>query len=392
MSNPLVSVVMSVFNGERFLREAVDSILAQTFGDFEFIIVNDGSTDGTTAILDSYAINDARVRVFHQENRGAGESWNRGCNSARGKYIARMDADDIALNDRLRRQIDFLEKHDPVGVLGGATDFIDASGKSLWKSTPLLEDHQIRSRLPSECVFCHPTIAMRKGAFIAAGGYRKAFADAADYDLWLRMAGHCQMANLAEIVLKYRIHSGQVSCYKLRQQCLRVLAAQVLASLRRSGKFEPIDSVEGITPEKLAALGVDRATQHHALAGFYANWIGNMSRASQDDAVLRMTDELTVLSKAGPVDRIPLSNARIYAARAHYRRGRPIRAVASMARAILARPVIAGRPVKRAVHSLLDATHELTPEGEIRRVHFRKLRFNTKKFLHDIFGSSFEPH
>ncbi len=391
-SDPLVSVVMSVFNGECFLREAIESILSQTFHDFEFIVVNDGSTDNTAAILDSYARSDPRVRVYHQENRGAPESWNHGCGLARGQYIARMDADDIALSDRLTRQIEFLEKHEDVGVLGGGAEYIDAKGKTLWKETRPLEDVEIRSFLLHACAFFHPTVVVRKMTFLAVGGYRQAFADAADYDLWLRVAECSQLASLPEVVLKYRFHGGQVSCSKLRQQRLLILAAQTLASLRRDGKVEPLELVEAITPERLEQLGVDRSTQQRALAGDYSYWIGCMSQALQDDAVLRMVNELMDLSQSGPVDRIILSNAWLYAARAHYRCGRIVAAVVSVARALRTRPIIAGRPVKRAVYSLLDATHELTPDGGIKRVHFRKLRFNAKKFLHDIFGASVEPH
>ncbi len=126
---PLVSVVMSVYNGERFLREAIESILSQTFRDFEFIIVNDGSTDGTAGILNSYALSDSRVRVFEQENMGQCASDNRGCSLARGKYIARMDSDDVSMRDRLERQIAFLENHEKVGLLGGAVEIIDDRGR-----------------------------------------------------------------------------------------------------------------------------------------------------------------------------------------------------------------------------------------------------------------------
>jgi hypothetical protein len=351
MGQPLVSVVMSVFNGERFLREAVESILSQTLSDFEFIIVNDGSTDGTAAILDSFARSDPRLRVYPQQNRGAAESWNRGCRSAQAKYIARMDADDVALNDRLSRQIEFLEKHDDVGLLGGAVEFIDPTGKTLYKRLYPLEDHEIQTLLLRECAFIHPAVVIRKAAFFAAGGYRKVFADAADYDLWLRIAERGQVANLGEVVLKYRIHPEQVSCCKLRQQCLMALAIQTLASSRREGNPEPAISVERVTPEELVRLGVTQATQQRALVANYAFWIGLISRASQDDAVLRLLDELIDLSRSGPVDRTDLSNAMLSVVRTHYRRGRPIRALVSLGRAVLTRPVVAGRPLKWAVNS-----------------------------------------
>ena len=142
MSSPIVSVVMSVLNGERFLREAVESILDQSLREFEFIIINDGSTDFSGSILDSYQHKDPRLRVVHQENMGLVESLNRGCGLARGKYIARMDADDIAIQDRLRWQADFMETHPEVGVVGGAVEVIDTTGRSLpYRASKLLDIH-----------------------------------------------------------------------------------------------------------------------------------------------------------------------------------------------------------------------------------------------------------
>src|ERR1700683_781969 len=111
MTTPKISVVMSVFNSERFLREAVESILRQSFRDFEFIIMDDGSTDRSAAILDSYQENDARVKVYHKKHGGLIESLNHGCSLAQGKYIARMDADDISDGDRLKWQVDFMDAH-----------------------------------------------------------------------------------------------------------------------------------------------------------------------------------------------------------------------------------------------------------------------------------------
>ena len=131
MKAPLVSVVMSVFNGQAFLRDAIDSILNQTMGDFEFLIIDDGSKDDTGTILSNYADRDPRVRIIQQESRGRAQSLNIGINSAQGQYIARMDADDIALPNRIIRQIDYLEKHDNVGVLGGGYELIDTGGQVL---------------------------------------------------------------------------------------------------------------------------------------------------------------------------------------------------------------------------------------------------------------------
>lgn len=350
-SDPLASVVMSVFNGERFLREAIESILDQSFRNFEFVVINDGSTDGTPSMLDSYARRDPRVRAYHQENKGLIESLNRGCALARGKYFARMDADDLAVRDRLQWQIEFMDRHAEIAVVGGAVERIDSAGRALYCQHYPVENEEIKSALPLFCPFEHPAVVIRKEAFLSVGGYRRFFVDAEDYDLWLRIAQRWRLANLKGVVLKHRIHADQISFKKLRQQVLSALAARAFASLRSSGSPEPVISDERITPEVLVQLGVNQATQQRALLSAYGYWIGVMSGACQDDAALKLFEELTDLSRPGPVDRYALSNAMLSAARIHYRRGSPLRALVSLGRAFVARPVVAGRPLRRALYS-----------------------------------------
>ena len=351
MERPVVSVVMPVFNVERFLREAVESILDQTFRDFEFIIIDDGSTDGTPSILDSYARRESRVRVYYQENRGVVESLNRGCGLARGRYIARMDGDDIAVRDRLMWQIEFMERHAEIGTVGGALELIDAGGRTLHCLHYPVKNEDIKGALQLSSALPHPAVVIRTEAFLSVGGYRRAFLDAEDCDLWLRIAQRWRLANLKAVVLRYRIHPDQVSYQKLRQQTLSALAARAFASLRRDGSPEPVIPVERITPEVLARLGVTQATQQRALVSGYAYWIGLMSRASQGDVVLRLFEELIDLSKPGPVPRSALADVLLSAARTHYRRGSRIRALLCVGQAFLARPVVAARPLKRALDS-----------------------------------------
>ena len=351
MHEPLVSVAMPVLNGERFLREAVESILDQTFRDFEFIIINDGSTDGTASILDSYARSDPRVRVYQQENKGLIASRNRGCGLARGKYLAQMDADDIAVRDRLEWQIEFMERHPEIGVVGGQMKLIDSAGRAFYCVRYPVENEEIKSALLLCCPFGQNAVVIRKEAFLSVGGYRRPFDLAEDYDLWLRIAERWGLANLEAVVVKYRIHPGQVSYQKLRQQTLSILAALALATLRRSGSPEPLILDERITPEVLVRLGVDQATQQRALVAYRLHWIGAMSRVSQDDVALRLVDELIDPSRSGPVDRSTLSNAMLWAARIHHRRGSAVRALVYVGRALLTRPIVAGRPLRRALNS-----------------------------------------
>jgi hypothetical protein len=342
---------MSVFNGERFLREAIDSILGQSFPDFEFIIINDGSTDGTASMLDSYAGSDPRVRVYHQENKGLVESLNRGCGLARGKYLVRMDADDVAVRDRLMRQIEFMERHAEIGVVGGAVEVIDRAGRPLGCWHLPVESEQIKKALLHSSPLRHPAVVIRKEAFLSVGGYRKLFAEAEDDDLFLRIAEHWRLANLEAVVLRYRIHPDQACCQKLTRVTLYGLYARALAALRRDGRPEPVTSVETITPEVLVRLGVTQATQQGAVGAGYAHWIGMISRTSQDDVAVRLFEELIALSRRAPVPRSALSDAMLSVARTHYRRGSRLRALVYVGRAFLTRPVVAGRPLKRALNS-----------------------------------------
>jgi glycosyltransferase involved in cell wall biosynthesis len=352
-SAPLASVVMPVFNGERFLREAIDSILSQTFSDFELIIINDGSTDGTAAMLDSYARSDPRVRVYHEEHKGQVDSYNRGCGLARGKYIAPMDADDVSVPDRLERQIGFLEKHEKVGLLGGAFEGIDDQGRRVFLEQLPLEDESIRAALRSfSFPMCHPAVMMRKQAFDATVGYRAAFLPAEDYDLFYRIIEGWRVANLPDVVLRKRIHSNQYSVRNLRQSILSLLASHAMSLAKQRDSVEPSCQEPLISEGFLEKLGVSRTSIQQALVSAYSFYIGYMWRASQDDEVLRLANELIDLSRTGPVDRCSLSDAMLSAARIHYRQGRPVRALACLGRALLTRPKLAGRPLKLAVNSL----------------------------------------
>jgi hypothetical protein len=250
-----------------------------------------------------------------------------------------MDADDVALPDRLARQIEFLEQNPELGLLGGQVEFIDDSGKTLYKHPRALDDQEIRSQLHRFCAISQPAVVMRREAFLATGGYRKLFVGAIDYDFFLRIAERCQLANLAEVVLKYRVHPGQVSCSKMRQQFLSTLNAQAFAALRKDGKPEPVVSGERITSEDLERLGVDQAAQYRFFEVTYSYWIEVELKAAQNDTLLRMVDELIDLSRSGPVSRTTLSNAMLMAARIHYRKGRPLRALVTVGRAVLIRPI-----------------------------------------------------
>lgn len=207
---PRVTVLMPVYNGERFLRGALESILSQTFTDFEFLIIDDGSTDQSAEIVRTY--NDSRIRLVQNEsNLKLTASLNRGLSLARGEYIARMDADDVCMPERLEKQVRFLDENQHVDILGTDVEMIDHAG-ALWlgsKPFRLPRKHgAIRWMLYFVCPIYHPTVMMRRTVMDSLDGYSLDFPYAEDYDLWLRAAAQVQIGNVPDILLKLRIHES----------------------------------------------------------------------------------------------------------------------------------------------------------------------------------------
>jgi glycosyltransferase involved in cell wall biosynthesis len=339
MATPMISVVMSVFNGERFLRDAVESILQQTLREFEFIIIDDGSSDHSASILDSYQSDDARVKVYHHEHSGLIASLNEGCRLAQSKYIARMDADDIASNDRLKRQLDFMDAHPEIAVVGGAVEWIDATGSSLGTHRYPAEDRQIKATLLEGSALWHPTVMLRREAFVLVGGYRSIVVDAEDYDLWLRIADRFQLANLEDVILKYRLHPSQVSMRKTAQQTLGLLAAQVAALSRRNGLPDPLNSVEKITSEALAAMGVTKARQQNRLASYRRDWVRKMYMAGEYPAALKAALE-TLQSNLQYVDRKVIADLYLIVAKLYWRQMRFAKSFFAIGHAIITWPPV----------------------------------------------------
>jgi glycosyltransferase involved in cell wall biosynthesis len=256
MTQPLVSVVMAVHNGCPFLGESIESILNQSFDDFEFLVIDDGSTDETSQILHKYAIADHRVRIYTQQNLGHAPSLNRGWRLARGELIARMDADDLAKPERIKRQVEFLKFHPEVVVLGTSFEFINRDGKRRLPMSLPSQDFDIKKTLPYGNCLAHPTIMMRKSTLIEMGGYRSTFLYAEDYDLWLRIAERHALANLDDPLLGYRIHPGQISLRHIRQQAVSALAVRLAAQSPKDLGRDPFDQAKSVTEESLYKLGV----------------------------------------------------------------------------------------------------------------------------------------
>lgn len=214
---PTITVLMAVYNGEEYLRPAIDSILSQTFRDFELVIINDCSTDGTEGILESY--DDRRiVRIDNAANRGLTKSLNIGIERAQGKYLARMDADDVAHPRRLETQLRYLEEHGDTGVVGSIARLIDGQGRQGEVIRYPLEPGHVRWTLCFSNAFVHPSVMIRTDLLKQVSGYDTRIMYAQDYDLWCRLSRVTKLANLDEVLTCLRRHEKAISRSKYSQQ------------------------------------------------------------------------------------------------------------------------------------------------------------------------------
>jgi hypothetical protein len=351
MKTPLVSVAMVVCNVERYLAEAIESILNQTFRDFEFIIVDFGSTDASQSIIRRYQEKDERIQFHVIPHCNLSEARNACCFRARGKYLALLDADDVALPDRLAGQVEYLESHPEIGILGGAVELMDESGRRLGTVVKAENDRELRKTVRRSSPFCASTVTMRVDAFRALGGYRRAFADAAeDYDLWQRMMERCQGAKLGGVVVRYRLHPDQIGARKLRQLSIGQCVARASATIRSQGRADPLNSAGSITPELLSELGVTEKEVENAVLASYCTRVLNSLRGNNDASTLPQVNEmLEVLAQSKFVRGPVAAETWLTVARAYCRRGNVTSACAAMTRAFIIHPAILAEIPWRAI-------------------------------------------
>jgi glycosyl transferase family 2 len=335
---PRISVVLPVRDGAAFLEQALESVLSQTLRELELIVIDDGSTDRTPEILAGAAARDRRVRVLPCGSGGVVPALNEGCAAASAPFIARLDADDVALPERLEQQVAVLDAHPEVGLVGGAYFAIDPAGVRRATFRPPTHDAALRARLAKYNVFAHPAVAFRRDAFEQAGGYR--LAEAEDYDLWLRISEHWQLAAVPEPVLEYRYHHGQVSLARAHDQALATLAAQAAAELRRAGRADPLDGITRATPKLLADLGFSPAEIARAVAENDVRWATTLGELGDRAGATALLD-----AAAGPGSPFTARRARVRYAlgrAAHASRGgRQAQAAGLLVRALATDPAAA---------------------------------------------------
>lgn len=246
MPEPDITILMSVYNSRRYLREAIESILHQTFKNFEFIIVDDRSTDGSLDILNEYAQKDPRIRLIKNEkNLGLTRSLNKSIKAATGKYIARMDSDDIADAERLEKQIGFMTKNPDVVLLGTAFHEIDQNGNVLASKAFPLDDNKLKHVLIKLNPFCHASVIIRRSALDMSGFYNEDMPKAQDYDLWFRLANAGKIANLPEPLIKRR-YDKNISITQENEQLK--WAIKIRRNAIKRGYCSPVNYIYLIRP------------------------------------------------------------------------------------------------------------------------------------------------
>jgi glycosyltransferase involved in cell wall biosynthesis len=234
---------MAVYNGQPWLGEAVESVLKQSLKDWEFIIINDGSTDGSLAVLEEYAAQDSRIRLCSTPNQGLTLALNAALDLSRGSYIARQDADDRSHVTRLERQADFLDRHLDIVLVGSGAKLLGAARTPFKVALQPARDEDIAHKMRKQNAFFHSSVMMRGAAVRGVQGYDPRFIRAQDYELWLRLMDLGRAANLSEALIDLYQGEGRISRRSAR--------AQVTAALRAKLKNRKGRVLKGTPPHTL---------------------------------------------------------------------------------------------------------------------------------------------
>ena len=338
MGQPQVSVVIPVWNGERYLKQAIESILAQDFVDFELLVIDDGSTDRSAEIVSAFA-HDPRVTLHKQANGGVVAARNAGLRVARAEFVAFLDADDIALPGRLAKQAAYLRAHPEAAVIGSnITYFSDADGVIRTQKFPFGEA-KVAMALETGNPLAQPSVMLRKSLAIDAGGYREAFRfGAEDYDLWLRLAEKHPLDNLPEVLTLYRIHDDSLTHRRRHEQTFAALAAACAHRRRIAGRGDPLEGLsKPLSPAVLPLLGLSEIEE----AAFMPSLFGMLAKSEKAPgphlSLVRRAWELRAHIPRGRLVRHCLAPA-ISALR---KAGRTGQAIGWFARAFVTEPVSA---------------------------------------------------
>lgn len=262
MKSPKVTVLMPVYNGEKYLRDAIESILKQSFIDFEFLIFNDGSTDDSEKIINSYS--DSRIKLINNEkNIGLVNTLNKGLETAIGEYIVRMDCDDVSLKNRLTVQVEFMDRNTNIGASGSYYCRL-LNGKKAIMDFPLSQD-ELKCFMLFICPIAHPTAIIRRSVVVKEKlRYRQEYIHSEDYDFWSQLSEFSQLANVSDVLLNYRVHENQItSNADFAQQRNKTVSAIRKRQLEKIGIISSSDELnihnlisDGTKPGLLADLNL----------------------------------------------------------------------------------------------------------------------------------------
>jgi glycosyltransferase involved in cell wall biosynthesis len=283
---------MGVYNGLPYLRESIESVLDQTYADFEFLVVDDASTDGTAGIVSEYAARDDRIRLLrNRDNHGLTRSLNRALDAATGEFVARQDADDRSEPTRFERQVAYLDTHPDVAVVGTGAQLVDATGETvdrrLVRSDPSLADLQRKNHL------IHGSVMGRRRAFADVDGYDEFFRYSQDYDLWLRLAAEYELANVPDPLYVLREHEESVYFSRRDESTLYAF----LARGQSTGTLDP-ETVATVRAEGIETLydhlsASQRAAFHRTLAARYLRYGHPEAARSEAEEAIRRADPAT---------------------------------------------------------------------------------------------------
>jgi glycosyltransferase involved in cell wall biosynthesis len=292
MKDPRVTVLMPVYDGGPYLAAAVASIRQQSFSDFEFLIINDGSVDGSGDLLDSQSKEDSRIRVIHQSNRGLVATLNRGLDEAKAPLIARMDCDDVALPDRLGLQVSRFEADRDLGLLGGHLQIVDGADRVV---SGRIIRFPVGKQAVAESLYygspvAHPAAMMRRDLVRELGGYREFFKHCEDYDLWLRLSERARIDNLDQVILHYRQHGDNISARHRETQITGTYLAQAAWLMRRDMGLDPVSNWTGLDRDLLLGLPLSRSVKNGLLSRWTLAMIDHLPAGELDRGEVLLSD------------------------------------------------------------------------------------------------------
>lgn len=254
MGDVPLTVLLPVYNGEQYVGRTIESVLSQSYRDYEFLILDDGSQDRTPEILESYAQRDPRIRLLRHPNHGVGYTLNRAINEARGKLLAEIGADDLALPGRLQKQVDFLESNPDYVLVGGYLRVIDSRDRPIGLRKYPTADARLRERMVLYNPFASPSLMYRRDDALAVAGYTSRFSTSEDYDFLLRLARRGKVANLPEPLTAYRLHQGQTKSKQTLRQLRDTVRIKRTAYAEYGYRETPLARAVNLAQDAIALL------------------------------------------------------------------------------------------------------------------------------------------